>query len=78
MRGEATLTGFAPDVDISQELNVVMLSNFIAWAATYDAFASPYTGNEHGTQQYRERVGRVDARRAGPPAAEFTRSKRKP
>jgi len=42
VRGEATLTGFAPDVDISQNLNAVMLSNFIAWAATHDAFASRY------------------------------------
>jgi len=66
VRGEATLTGFAPDVDISQDLNAVMLSNFIAWAATHDAFASRYTGNEHTTQRYGERVGRVDARHRWP------------
>jgi len=59
--GEATLTGFAPDVDMSQALNAVMSANFVAWADTYDAFASRYTGNEHATQRYRECAGRADA-----------------
>ncbi|SAL30149.1 hypothetical protein AWB69_02447 [Caballeronia udeis] len=39
-RGEATLTGNAPDVDISEELNALTRSIFVAWAATYNAFES--------------------------------------
>jgi len=37
--GEATLTGFTPDVDMSQELSAVMLSN-LARGVTCGAFES--------------------------------------
>jgi hypothetical protein len=41
VRREATLTGFVPDVDLSQELNVFTLSNLVAKDATGDVSVLP-------------------------------------
>ena len=61
VRREATLTGFAPDVDMSQELNVVMLSNLVAKAATCDVSGLPEFGKTDSGDQ---RATTVNHRRA--------------
>ena len=75
--GEATLTGFTPDVDMSQELSAVMLSNFLARTVTCCVFESrlhhliqemstPLTGTVRVlVAPMRDALARVGASRTG-------------